>query len=120
MLLAITAAARAADILAAGPLFFDDRQDNVACTVLNAGPFAVSVISTEILTTDDRPPYVLDRTCVGLLAPGKACVAFASIDTSGSLSCRMRVSPSKVHLRGTFSLLGPGFEFRVLSQAELR
>ena len=54
LLLGMGSAAHAVDTLAAGPLFFDLRQDNVACGVFNAGPFPVTVLSVQIFTTGLR------------------------------------------------------------------
>jgi len=121
VLLGMGTAAHAVDIMAAGPIFFDDRQDNVACGVVNAGPFPVAVLSVQILRSHDPVPYTLPpENCIGVLAPGRACTVVVSIDTAGTHSCVIRVHPSKANVRGTFNLLSLGPFFDVLSHVELR
>lgn len=118
--------AKAASVLASGPILGGESQQQVACVVVNAGTVPIHFVSTELLGQFKAPldQNFNDCTNRGSLLPGATCSFQADVNTQGTaphqaVSCKVVITEAKTNVRGTMVALDPLLG-RPLSQTDLR
>jgi len=118
--------AEAASVLASGPVFGGNSQQQVACEVVNAGTAPIHFVSTELLGQFKAPldQNFNDCTNRNSLLPGATCSFQADVNTQGTaphqaVSCKVVITEAKTNVRGTMVALDPLLG-RPLSQTDLR
>lgn len=118
--------AQAASVLASGPVLGGESQQQVACTVVNAGTTPIHFITTELLGQYKAPLDLNFNDCTNgsSLAPSATCSFQANVNTQGTaphqaVSCKVVIAEAKTNVRGTMVALDPLLG-RPLSQTDLR
>jgi hypothetical protein len=118
--------AQAASVLASGPVFGGESQQQVACEVVNAGTVPIHFITTELLGQYKSPLDQNFNDCTNRdsLLPGATCSFQANVNTQNTAphqaaSCKVVIAESKANVRGTMVALDPLLG-RPLSQTDLR
>lgn len=112
-----SSAAVADDVLMAGSLFAFPR-NRIVCQFFNGGGQPVSILNPRIIDQFGTSFELTGNQCTQPLAPLGTCGIFVDNSESRSWSCRARISPSKVNVRGVLDIrLSDG---TVMAQIELR
>ncbi len=118
--------AEAQSLLASGPVFGGNSQQQVACQIVNAGTTPIHFITTELLGQFKAPLDQNFNDCTNResLLPGGTCTFQADVNTQGTAphqaaSCKVVIVEAKTNVRGTMVALDPLLG-RPLSQSDLR
>jgi hypothetical protein len=119
-------AAEAQSLLASGPVFGGNSQQQVACQIVNAGTSPIHFITTELLGQFKAPLDQNFNDCTNResLLPGSTCTFQADVNVQGTaphqaVSCKVIIAEAKTNVRGTMVALDPQLG-RPLSQSEVR
>jgi hypothetical protein len=116
--------AQAASILASGPVLGGQRQQQVACEVVNLGSTPITFVTKQLLGEFKAPLTLNFDGCGATLLPGAFCSFQANVNTQGTAphqaaSCKVVILEAKTNVRGTMVALDPALG-RPLSQTDLR
>jgi hypothetical protein len=116
--------AQADSILASGPVFGGQQQQQVACVVVNLGSTHITLVAKELVGEFKAPLTPNFDDCGPTLQPGAFCSFQANVNTQGTAphqaaSCKVVILEAKTNVRGTMLALDPAHG-RPLSQTDLR
>jgi hypothetical protein len=116
--------AQADSILASGPVFGGQQQQQVACVVVNLGSTPITFVTQELVGEFKAPLTLNFNDCGATLLPGAFCSFQANVNAQGTAlhqaaSCKAVILESKANVRGTMLALDPAHG-RPLSQTDLR
>ena len=118
MLMSLSSASHAAEILAGGTIFGSLAQTRAVCTIFNAGTAVIGIQNLQIRDHFGTiRPQVIDQ-CGATLEVNKSCGVAADVNNQFAFSCKVTVSPNKTHVRGVLDLRDA--DQNVLSSVELR
>ena len=115
--------AQADSILASGPVFGGQQQQQVACAVVNLGSTPITFVTKELVGQYSALKPDFDD-CQPTLKPGAFCSFQADVNAQGTAphqaaSCKVVIVEAKTNVRGTMLALDPA-KGRPLSQTDLR
>src|SRR4051794_24964118 len=116
--------AQAASTLASGPVTGGEKQQTVACVVVNLGSTPITFLTKQLAGQFKNPLTLNFSDCGATLLPGATCSFQANVNTQGTAphqatSCKVVISEAKTNVRGTMVALDPA-NGRPLSQTDLR
>jgi hypothetical protein len=116
--------AQADSILASGPVFGGQQQQQVACVVVNLGSSQITFVTRELAGQYKTPLTPNFDDCQPTLKPGAFCSFQADVNAQGTAphqaaSCKVVIVEAKTNVRGTMLALDPA-KGRPLSQTDLR
>jgi hypothetical protein len=103
--IAVPSVASADEVIAAGSLFNDGGQ-RIVCQFFNSGGSAITIINPHLYDQFGTPFPLTVNQCkdTPTLAPLKTCGIAVDNAESRSWSCRARVSPNKLNIRGILDI----------------
>jgi hypothetical protein len=116
--------AQAASTLTSGPVVGGQRQQQVACVVVNLGSTPITFVTKQLVGEFKAPLTLNFNDCGATLLPGGFCSFQANVNTQGTaphqaVSCKVVILEAKTNVRGTMVALDPAGG-RPLSETDLR
>ena len=114
----------AAATLASGPVFGGQKEEQVACVVVNLGSTPITFVTKQLVGQFKASLTLNFNDCGATLLPGAFCSFQANVNTQGTaphqaVSCKVVIVEAKTNVRGTMVAIDPAGG-RPLSQTDLR